>query len=164
MTWLQALVTVGTPILTAIAGVGVFVLGQYVQRFILEPIQEQRRIKGEVAYNLTFLGNISNYSTMRRQADQMGVSLVDVTTPDEAAKTLRGLASRLRSSLETIPFYGTLERWKWVIPYEAGLKAIDGLTGWCNSVHSSDTHPHMRRVAHALDIRDDRFPKASDPA
>jgi hypothetical protein len=41
-------------------GVAIFVLGQVLLRFFLEPMQEQRRIIGEIASALVYLANIHN--------------------------------------------------------------------------------------------------------
>jgi len=41
-------------------GVAIFVLGQVLLRFFLEPIQEQRRIIGEIASALVYLANIQD--------------------------------------------------------------------------------------------------------
>jgi len=40
--------------LTAVAGVGVFVLGQIIQKWVVEPIQDQRRAIGELIYQLAY--------------------------------------------------------------------------------------------------------------
>jgi hypothetical protein len=39
---------------TALIAVVVFVAGQILQRFVLEPIQEQRRLMGKIAHALLF--------------------------------------------------------------------------------------------------------------
>jgi len=41
-------------------GVAIFVLGQVLLRFLVEPIQEQRRIIGEIASALVYLANIQD--------------------------------------------------------------------------------------------------------
>ena len=48
--------SVVTASFTAFFGAVVLVLGQLIQRFLLDPIQTQRKTVGEIAFNLTFLG------------------------------------------------------------------------------------------------------------
>jgi hypothetical protein len=76
-----------------ITGVGIYVLGQIIVRFILEPIQEQHKIVGEIAHALVFSGNVGG----------------DFSSQDEKRNTqneLRLSAARLRASMFMIPFYG----------------------------------------------------------
>src|SRR5215218_7318334 len=48
-----------TVLTTVLAGVAVFVLGQIAQRFFIEPIQEQRKVLGEVTFAvLYYSGNV----------------------------------------------------------------------------------------------------------
>jgi hypothetical protein len=93
--------SVVTAALTALFAVIVFVAGQLAQRFILEPIQEQRKIIGEIAFSLLFHANVSD------MAELSNAGLVQLEEPKEVVKTLRSLAGRLRSTLYTIPFYDT---------------------------------------------------------
>lgn len=85
--------SVVTAALTALFAVIVFVAGQLAQRFILEPIQEQRKIIGEIAFSLLFHANVMD---MARRANS---GLIQIEEPIEVAKTLRSLAGRLRATL-----------------------------------------------------------------
>src|SRR4051812_41961606 len=104
-------ITIVTALLTAFFGVLVFVAGQFIQRFLLEPIQEQRKAIGEVVFNLTFLGNVDN-AAVRQERELLSTRIVDA---DDAAKTLRTLAGQLRASLWTIPCYDRLA-WIRLVP------------------------------------------------
>jgi hypothetical protein len=89
-------------IATALLAVLVFVLTQSFLKLALEPVQEQRRLLGEVAHALLFYAN----------RGPMGVELGLYTIDDlhETSRHLRNLAGRLRSSLFFIPFYDRLAR------------------------------------------------------
>jgi hypothetical protein len=42
----------GTVIATVVSGVGVLVVGQIVRTLVLDPMQEQRKVIGEIDYTL----------------------------------------------------------------------------------------------------------------
>lgn len=112
-------------LVTALLAVLVFVVGQAVLRFVLEPVQEQRRLIGEVAHALLFYGNRGPYGF----------------TPEELDETrdhLRGLAGRLRASLFNIPSYDALARLGWVPKRADVIEASTQLVGWSNSLKRED--------------------------
>jgi hypothetical protein len=131
---------------TAVVAVLVFVAGQVLQRFVLEPIQEQRRLIGEVAHALLFYAN----------RGPMGVKLGTYTVEDlhEASRHLRDLAGRLRSSLFFVPYYDTMARLGWVPARGNVLEAAAALTGWSNGVlsESSDNRTRQQHIAEKLGI------------
>src|SRR5689334_16778921 len=90
-----------TAAVTALLGVIVFVAGQALQRFIVEPIMEQRKVIAEVAFVHLFYANVIENTD-------------HPDTVDKASETLRTLAYRLRATLWTIPLYGVLARLGWV--------------------------------------------------
>ena len=73
-------------------------------KLVLEPIQDQRKLIGDVAHALLFYKNVYHPESFGPPDDRRRDEL------DEARKTLRGLAGRLRASLWTIPFYNTHSR------------------------------------------------------
>jgi hypothetical protein len=113
-----------TAALTVFAGFVVFVSGQIVQRFLLEPIQEQRRVIGEIAYVLLYHDNVGRFTT----EDYRG----------EVGYTLRSLAGELRRTRSTIPLYRLLEKTTWVVKTDNVMTAATGLVGWSNSVIGGD--------------------------
>lgn len=141
--------TVATAALAALFGVIVFVAGQLLQRFFLEPVQEQRKIIGEIAFCLVFHANVMEMSARKDQG------LVRVEEPVETVKTLRGLASKLRATLWTIPMYQLLARLKIVPKATTIMTAAKGLVGWSNSIHHGDPTIHRRLVADALKLGND---------
>jgi len=81
-----------TAALTAFFGVVVFVTGQIILKFFVEPIQEQAKIKGEVSNALVFYANVEG-------------GIIKPELREEAQTELRELAARLRASVSQIPYY-----------------------------------------------------------
>lgn len=136
---------------TVLLAVAIYVLGQAAQRFVLDPLSEQRKTIGEIAGALLYLGNISNVAVNK----QRGQEVLLPADPAEASRTLRALAGRLRASLWAIPAY-----WLWsglhIVPSKRRvLTASSGLVGWSNSLFSGDPTIHMRNVADALRLPGD---------
>src|SRR5258707_6752233 len=115
--------TIVTAALTAFFAVLVFVVGQLLQRFFLEPIQEQRKTIGEIAFCLLFYANVMDMGARENQR------LVKIEEPIESVKTLRGLASRLRATLWTVPFYKSFARLRIVPDEKSIMSASTGLVG-----------------------------------
>jgi hypothetical protein len=127
--------------LTVFAGFVVFVGGQIVQRFLLEPIQEQRKVIGDIAYMLLYHDNVGQF----HKEEYRG----------EVGYTLRRLAGELRRTRSTIPLYRLLEQTPWVAKTDNVIKASSGLVGWSNSVigGSEDAATvHKNRIAENLNI------------
>jgi hypothetical protein len=128
--------------LTALFAVIVYVAGQFVHKFFLEPIQEQRRLIGEVAFVIVFYANIDR----------------ELSTPEERAeakKVIRKLASQFRATLWTIPLYRLFAFLRFVPKRDAVMKASSGLIGFSNSlgqVHSVDSREAIAKALN-LDVR-----------
>jgi len=125
-------------LVTALFAVVVFVAGQILQRFVLEPIQEQRRLIGEVAHALLFYAN----------RGPAGVQLGTFTLEDlrETSRHLRDLAGRLRSSIFYIPLYDTVARLVDSVPMrEDALEAATQLVGWSNGLYHERSGPDNSR-------------------
>jgi hypothetical protein len=101
---------------TVALGYVVFVLGQFTQRLCIEPIQEQKRVIGEIAYLLDYYGNVA--------------SVAKTGLAEEASRELRRLAGELRSTLRTVlgyrvfAFLGVVEKRDDVITATTELKAV----------------------------------------
>src|SRR5215203_2679649 len=111
---------------TVLAGVLVFTVGQAIQRFVLEPIQEQRRVIGEIASALLFLGNVGPPPTSLPD----GIKLLLPEEPEQASRTLRSLASRLRATLWTVPFYNACAFFRLVPRRAVILDASRTVVSW----------------------------------
>ncbi len=120
-----------TPILTALLAVLVFVLTQSFLKLVLEPIQEQRRLIGEVAHALVFYANVYHVTAFGTPDERRIEEL------EEARKALRNLAGQLRASLWTVPFYDALARVGWVPRKQDVLEAATQLIGWSTSLYGS---------------------------
>jgi hypothetical protein len=98
-------------LITALLAVVVFVAGQGILRFVVEPIQEQRRLIGGIAHALLYYGNVY---LVEQVEDLEKLKERRVLQLEEAQNALRGLAGRLRESLWVVPAYETLARMGWV--------------------------------------------------
>ena len=99
--------------LTAVSGVGIFVIGQIIQKWFIEPIQEQRKLVGEIVYSLAFHANLFNYSTLfrgvakyRHQAEKLEEK--ESQFLDEAFETLKVKMTEGEEKLEAM--FNILER------------------------------------------------------
>lgn len=130
-------------LITALLAVLAFVAGQALLRFVVEPIQEQRRLIGEVSHALLFYANVYHLKILKQPDEQRRAEL------DEARTTLRGLAARLQASLWTVPAYDTLARMGWVRKKEDILTASRELAGWSESLYggrTSEVRDKRRRI------------------
>ena len=98
-----------------------FVITQGVLKFVIEPIQEQRRLIGEVAHELSMHYYIQD-------VQKNGV--------EEVRKTLRSLSARLWVSLWAIPFYNTFAQVGVVPELEDVVAASTELEAWARHLGS----------------------------
>ena len=136
---------------TVVAGVTAFVIGQAVQRFVLEPIQEQRRVIGDIANALLYLGNVGPLPQWLPDA----ASLVLPENHAQATRNIRLLAARLRATLCTIPFYGWWAALRFIPPAERIRKASQSIVGWSNSLQSGQPDAARQRTAELLRLHMD---------
>jgi hypothetical protein len=133
-----------TASITVVLGFFVFVLGQFTQRLCIEPIQEQKRVIGEIAYLLDYYGNVAS-------ASKAGLT-------EEASRELRRLAGELRSTLRTVLWYRFLEVFRVVEKRENVMRATTELKGVSLSIRMKDNpaaRRHMSAVIQALNIPQD---------
>lgn len=93
---------------TVLAGVSVFVLGQVVQNFLLKPIQDLKKVIGEISHKVKFHSNILTNSRMPEEKIRW------------AADDMRDLSCQLESRYVLIPlsgFFGHLR----IIPSRANI-------------------------------------------
>lgn len=126
--------------LTALAGVIVFVLGQVVQKWFIEPIQEQRKTIGEIANALIFYANVDEQITSREKID-------------EAIINIRKLSSSLHQSLVLIPCYRLLASLRLVPSEERILSAASNLIAMSNKVRRGDTSSQKQKIVASLNIK-----------
>lgn len=126
----EVLNQVVTACFTVFGGVTVFVLGQLFTKFFIEPIHDQSKLRGEIAYSLTFYSNVYG-----------NASVIEKDIVNNASNTLRGQASHLRASVCTIRWY-----WLWqllrIVPKRKNvIKASTNLIGLSNSMHPVNFDP-----------------------
>ncbi|MES1977219.1 MAG: hypothetical protein V4451_04235 [Pseudomonadota bacterium] len=117
-----------TSALTALGAITVFVISQLLGKLVIEPIQEFKKLLGELRYALVF------------HAPAAVTPVGDRASEDMAAEAFRRLACELLSKLESVPFYdfwsnisaGFLPRRNDVIEVS---KCLIGLS---NSVHQEN--------------------------
>lgn len=137
--------------LTAVGGVTVFVIGQLVAKFLIEPIHEQRKLIGEIAATIIFYSNVGagveqhyfdQIKAIDKSEDPQKEILIEryknILTShwarsDEAATTLRRQATELLGKTHAIPFYGLLSRLRQVLKLENITAASSELIGMSNS-------------------------------
>ena len=143
MGFTDSIVTAG---LTTALGLVAFVLGQFALKLVVEPIQEQKRLVGNVAHALIYYLNV-------------GPS--DPTGPDpervaEARRTYRDLAARLCMNLRVVPRHEVFARLQLVLPAKRVRQASAALIGLANTVqkgsHADDVNRCRWDVEQSLGI------------
>ena len=130
---------------TVIGGSLVFV----VQRFVLEPLNEQSRVLGRIAFALHYYGREYNYPIHPSEADQASKQRYWVV-----ADRLRELGSSLAENSQTVRWY-----WIWLAlgltPRRKRInEAIGLLTRMSNSmfaIHPGDRTEQVRQNWHDAD-------------
>lgn len=161
-----------TSSLTILGGILVFVIGQVVVKFILEPLHEQAKLIGEIANSLIFFANvgpglvslylkrlqdISKQNDLDEPARKLFTEgyqdLIkrEWSSSEEATTILRQQASQLMGTTHAIPVY-----WLWallgVVPKrEDVIVASQELIGLSNEEHKSTAR--AREIAKRLRIR-----------
>jgi len=131
------------PILTTLATIVpatlIFVIGQILTRFVLEPIQDQARTVGRIAFCLLAYADLSPET---HKTDRL----------EEASRALRELAAQLRASRRVIPGYSALAFARCVIGRSVLLESSAMLVHWSNAVYHGDTQPYRQRLAELLNV------------
>lgn len=117
-----------TASLTIIGSVFVFVTGQLIVKFVIEPVHDLKKLLGDIRFSLVF------------HAQAISTPVGDKASEDVAQNELRKLSCDLRSKIETIPFY---KLWSSIsrgfLPIErSAYEASKCLMGLSNSVHQPD--------------------------
>ncbi len=127
-----------TSALTVAGGVLVLMVGQLFQRFFIEPLHEQAKVLGEIAYALTYYAPIyANPSPTRVVKRADGVNLTDATED-----ALRALASHLIATTTAIRWYG-LARCVFSPPRKDVLEGAVTLIGLSNGVRTGTAGGNM---------------------
>jgi len=93
-------------VLAVVGSVPTVVLGQMIQRFVLEPIQEYKKVIGKIDNRLKYFKNIIANSGSKEEF------------VSEARKILRELSCDLEAAYKQIPFRSNMI---WFLPTQANL-------------------------------------------
>ena len=130
-------------IAAALALIG-FVITQSLLKFIIEPIQEQRKLIGEVANALVVYANesidLTPHEWLERASDDDKKRVIEIRN------TLRAFSGRLRASLWSIPFYGAFARVE-IVPNPADvIEASRAFIYWANTLVNREASDRVREA------------------
>ena len=109
--------------LTILGGVFVYVIGQIISKFMIEPIHEQKKIISEINDNLIFYANqFYLYTEVNPKAE-------------EIRNKFRSFSAQLRAKTHLIPFYVLFQKLRMVLRKEDIYGACSSLVGLSNSVY-----------------------------
>lgn len=123
---------------TALGAVMVFVTSQILGKMVIEPIQDLKKLIGEIRYVLVF------------HAQAILTPVGNLSEESDSAKVLRKLACDLRSKVGAIPYY---DRWvalsQGFLPVRLdALETSKLLIGLSNSVHQANrSEKNVARIA-----------------
>ncbi len=127
-----------TSSLTVIGGIFVLAVGQLLQRFFIEPIQEQAKVIGEIVYTLAYYGPVYANPGMPAILGPRG----DLIPETEDA--LRQNASRLLATTAAVRWYG-LARTVRTPSRNDVLEAAHTLIGLSNSIRTGSPQENIQK-------------------
>ncbi|MGH8194066.1 MAG: hypothetical protein ACREQ8_06655 [Woeseiaceae bacterium] len=157
---------------TVFAGVSVYVVGELLMRFIVDPIHQQRETVGKVASFLIYHGN-------RFTSPGIPQQLIDAGNDEEIRRRKarleethevgRNLATELVVRTQSIPCYSWLERVGWAPKRAKIAEAQGGLFAITNSLYDIGSgiqnYKRAKAVEQALGIVTEfRIPETKKPA
>ncbi|MFV3013578.1 hypothetical protein ACLD43_17505 [Clostridium botulinum] len=117
-----------TFILTTLSGIIVFIIGQFLSKFYIEPAQELLKCIGKVESMLIFYANIySNYG------------FTDKNLLNDAKRNIRNLSSELVSKANVVRGYSLFEFIGYIPSKENIIKAATELMGLSNSLNDRES-------------------------
>jgi hypothetical protein len=117
-----------TSFFTVLSGTAVFVLGQLLLKFVIEPIKELKEVLGEIQFALIYHEqSIHTPSGNRAEEDAAQDAIVD-------------LASRLRAKAEAVPCYHCISKSSkgFIPPKNQVVDASKALIGISHSMHAEN--------------------------
>jgi|SRR5215212_109474 len=138
-------------ITTALLAIVVFVFTQSFLKLVLEPVQAQRTLVGEVAEALT----VYEKAFTLRVEPVVGTEQVLLGSSREeaaeAAKVLRELAGRLQAGLWAIAFYDLFALFRFVPTARAVVVAVNELHMWYSQLPNAVNEHQARRIRECQD-------------
>ena len=113
-----------TSALTIFGSITVYVIGQIISKFVIEPIHEQKKLIGEIADSLIFYAYV-----------YANPGLAERNLMDEASNKFRQQATLLQSKTHLIPLYSFFSCLGVVVNRSNIEKAASNLIGLSNSVY-----------------------------
>jgi hypothetical protein len=129
---------------TVLSGVLIYILGQIINKFIIDPIQHQKETFGKISDALIFYANI--YTSPTKEGDNL------LKNREEAQTKFRNLACELISKTHQIPLYKLLSWLKLVLKKENIISSEKDLIGLSNGMWPSNTEETMFNVKKRKDI------------
>jgi len=132
-----------TSSLTVIGGLVIFFFSQLIQRYIIEPLSDYRKLRSQISIHLVYYANVYS-SVFEYDKDNSGNEKI-VSRLEEVSNTFRRLASELIGISNIIPMY-----WFFtvvgIIPSRKKIKAASSsLIGLSNSLWShGDGHDQIK--------------------
>ena len=134
-----------TVFITVLSGVLIFVLGQLLLKFILDPIHKQRETIGDIADSLIYYSNL--YTNL------MGTYIPEHEERKIASEKVRQLSTVLVSRTHLIPFYAYLAFFK-CVPKEKHIKEVaSDLIGLSNGMFAREWDHIKHNDKRAEDIK-----------
>ena len=166
-----------TSAFTVVGGVLVFVVGQIIIKFIIEPLHDQAKIIGDITSSLTLFANTGSSMIIKLYADNIveleargnevngtvvqleierykNLILENWLKADSASELLRKQASDLLAKTHTVPFYQFLSLCRLIPEFDDVLKASKELVSFSNSIHIRDSDSDKaQRIAKLLKLQ-----------
>ena len=143
-----------TSAFTIIGGITIYVAGQIITRFFIDPYHEYQKTVGEIADALVYYADVySNPGSGDKQR------------MDDAARIFREKGSLLRVRAYAIPQYAWFVKRGWLPQWDIIMKASAVLIGLSNNIHRGDAKENdLRRekIIQALRLPPLRCPQGSD--
>jgi hypothetical protein len=140
---------------TVLGALVLFVLTQSFLKLVLEPIQEQRKLIGEVASALTVYEKSFTLRVFQPSEDVFEPEAVDLGATREEAmeadKTLRELAGRLQAGLWAVPLYDLFALLRLVPTAVAVVVATDELHMWYSQLPNAVNEHQAQRIRECQD-------------
>jgi len=133
---------IGQVFWTVLSGVSVFVFGQLIVKFAIEPIHEYRKLCGEIADALVFYANVN----VRYTGTQKAVL-------DEAYRTYRRLAGQLFARAHVIRLYPVWAFMRLVPRRKELAQASRSLIGLSNNVLDNGADASQAKDKYRDDIK-----------
>ncbi|MDB5056003.1 MAG: hypothetical protein JWM44_4053 [Bacilli bacterium] len=128
-----------TSTLTVIGGLIVFVIGQIILKYIIEPISDYRKIKSSISITLVYYAN-SYLNPIEINDDNMKYEALR-NERNEVQTKIRKLASELTGSVQVIPFYFLFYLFGIIPSRKKLLEVATNLIGISNSLWENKMYP-----------------------